>query len=58
MDMNKEEQAYFESVVVKHPSALTEADKDYLRARADLLTEEQKEVMGLNEETPKKKTKE
>ena len=56
--MNKQEQDYFDSVVSKDPSALTDADKDYLRARGGLLTDEQKEATGLNEQAPKKKTKE
>lgn len=47
--MNQEAQAELDRILALEPAALTDADKAFLAARRDYLTEEQKAVYGLSE---------
>lgn len=49
--MNQEAREHLDSILALEPEALTEAQTEFLKARRDYLTEEQKERYGLTEAT-------
>lgn len=47
--MNPEAQARLDEILANEPAALTEGDTEFLKARRDYLTDEQKAAYGLSD---------
>lgn len=58
IEFNREEREKLETLLKTEPTALTQADIDYLKARSEYLSDEQKEMLKKFDTAKKEEAKE